>query len=134
MIDYTYADLLSTATALKALANENRLQILHWLSDPERHFPPQEDGDLVRDGVCVGFITEKIGLLSPHDAPHYCGCHTAPVPRIGLPDWKWLTEVNTNAGFCAGAGRCSGGAESESRQDTRAAMRAERAGRQRGRW
>lgn len=70
MIDYTFADLLSTAAALKALANENRLQILHWLSDPERHFPPQEDGDLVRDGVCVGFITEKIGLRQPTVTNH----------------------------------------------------------------
>ena len=61
---------MSIAAPLKALANENRLQILHWLSDPERHFPPQEDGDLVEDGVCVGFITEKIGLRQPTVTNH----------------------------------------------------------------
>ena len=43
-------------------------------------------------------ITEKIGLLSPHDAPNYCGCEAAPVPRIGLPGWRWLTEINTVIG------------------------------------
>ncbi|MDE4131825.1 metalloregulator ArsR/SmtB family transcription factor [Phaeobacter sp. QD34_3] len=70
MIDYTPANLLSIAAPLKALANENRLQILHWLSDPECHFPPQQDGDLVKDGVCVGFITEKIGLRQPTVTNH----------------------------------------------------------------
>jgi ArsR family transcriptional regulator len=29
--------------------------ILDWLRDPERHFPPQRDGDLVLDGVCSLF-------------------------------------------------------------------------------
>lgn len=70
MNDYTPAEYESIAASLKALANENRLQILHWLSDPERHFPPQEDGDLVDDGVCVGFITEKIGLKQPTVTSH----------------------------------------------------------------
>ena len=40
------------AVALRALANERRLQILEWLRDPRRHFREQEDGDLVEDGVC----------------------------------------------------------------------------------
>jgi hypothetical protein len=34
---------------LKALANDKRLAILGWLIDPQAHFPPQIDGDLVRD-------------------------------------------------------------------------------------
>jgi hypothetical protein len=53
-------------------------------------------------------ISEKIGLLSPHDAPHYCGCAAAPVPRIGLPGWRWLTEINTAIGGaqCVAPGRC----------------------------
>jgi ArsR family transcriptional regulator len=70
MSDYTNAGLVSIAAPLRVLANENRLLILHWLSDPERHFPPQEDGDLVKDGVCVGFITEKIGLRQPTVTNH----------------------------------------------------------------
>jgi|GEM_PF-3141255 len=36
----------------KVLASDKRLQILEWLRDPEAHFPPQQDGDLVTDGVC----------------------------------------------------------------------------------
>lgn len=60
----------SIARGLSAIANENRLRILHWLADPERHFPPQVDGDLIDDGVCVGFITEKIGLKQPTVTNH----------------------------------------------------------------
>ncbi len=54
----------------KALANDRRLQILEWLKDPVSHFPPQTDGDLVKDGVCGIYIAEKLGLsqatLSAH--------------------------------------------------------------------
>ncbi len=64
------ASLESTTLQLKALANENRLIILSWIIDPRPHFPPQEDGDLVKDGVCVGFITEKIGLSQPTVTTH----------------------------------------------------------------
>lgn len=56
--------------ALRAMANPHRLQILDWLQDPEAHFPPQRDGDLVTDGVCVGFITDKIGLSQPTVTSH----------------------------------------------------------------
>lgn len=70
MNDYTIAEFESSARLLKAFANENRLQILHWLSNPERYFPPQVDGDLGEDGVCVGFITERIGLRQPTVTNH----------------------------------------------------------------
>ncbi len=63
-------DFASTAAQLRALANENRLMILSWILDPRAHFPPQTDGDLVDDGVCVGFITEKIGLSQPTVTTH----------------------------------------------------------------
>lgn len=56
--------------ALHALSNRHRLTILIWLTEPEKHFPPQRDGDLVKDGVCVGFITEKIGLSQPTVTTH----------------------------------------------------------------
>ena len=42
--------------ALRALANSKRLQILDWLKNPRKHFPPQVDGYLVEDGVCSVFI------------------------------------------------------------------------------
>lgn len=56
--------------ALRALSNHHRLTILLWLTEPEMHFPPQRDGDLVEDGVCVGFITDKIGLTQPTVTTH----------------------------------------------------------------
>lgn len=60
----------STAVLARAIANENRIQILLWLADPTSNFPPQVDGDLVKDGVCVGYITEKIGLSQPTVTAH----------------------------------------------------------------
>jgi len=60
----------STQDVLRALANEKRMQILKWLLDPTVHFPPQRDGDLVIDGVCVGAIVDKIGLSQPTVTNH----------------------------------------------------------------
>jgi ArsR family transcriptional regulator len=53
-----------------ALASDKRLQILDWLKDPESHFPPQKDGDLVEDGVCVIFIADKLGVAQPTATTH----------------------------------------------------------------
>jgi DNA-binding transcriptional ArsR family regulator len=53
---------METAAAIKALANPRRLEILNWLKDPRAHFPPQADGDLIRDGVCSLFIAQKLGV------------------------------------------------------------------------
>jgi ArsR family transcriptional regulator len=50
---------MDITTAIKALANDKRLQILEWLKEPETHFPPQVDGDLVKDGVCGLLLAEK---------------------------------------------------------------------------
>ena len=60
----------SAAVVLKALANERRLEILNWLKDPRAHFPPQVDGDLVRDGVCSVFIARKLGVSAPTASEH----------------------------------------------------------------
>ena len=56
--------------ALRALANERRLQILEWLKDPRAHFPPQVDGDLVKDGVCGVLIARKLGVSQPTASEH----------------------------------------------------------------
>jgi DNA-binding transcriptional ArsR family regulator len=55
---------------VKALANERRLQILEWLKHPRTHFPPQTDGDLIRDGVCGVFIADKLGVGQPTASEH----------------------------------------------------------------
>ena len=59
-----------TAEVFRALASDRRLQILEWLRDPVAHFPPQRDGDLVEDGVCVIFIADKLGVAQPTATAH----------------------------------------------------------------
>jgi ArsR family transcriptional regulator len=59
-----------TPELLKALASERRLEILNWLKAPREHFPPQVDGDLVRDGVCSLFIAQKLGVSAPTASEH----------------------------------------------------------------
>ena len=55
---------------MRALANERRLKVLEWLKDPTAHFPPQIDGDLVKDGVCGLLIAEKLGVSQPTVSEH----------------------------------------------------------------
>ena len=61
---------MDIAPAIRALANERRLQILEWLKDPAAHFPPQSYGDLVKDGVCGLFIAEKLDVTPPTASEH----------------------------------------------------------------
>jgi len=72
---------------VKALANDKRLLILQWLRDPERHFPPQRDGDLVRDGVCSLFIAQKLGVSQPT-----CGEHLRVLTQAGLVRGKKIKQ------------------------------------------
>lgn len=46
----------------KALSNKTRLQILHWLKEPEVNFPAQKQHGGYDYGVCVGQIQLKAGL------------------------------------------------------------------------
>jgi DNA-binding transcriptional ArsR family regulator len=55
---------------MQALGNKRRLQILEWLKDPEKHFPPQVDGDLVKDGVCGLLISRKLRVSQPAVTDH----------------------------------------------------------------
>jgi DNA-binding transcriptional ArsR family regulator len=61
---------MDVETALRALANERRLQVLQWLKDPRTHFPPQVDGDLVKDGVCGVLIARKLRVSQPTASEH----------------------------------------------------------------
>jgi len=61
---------MNIAIALRALANERRLQILDWLKEPRAHFREQVDGDLVEDGVCGLLIAEKLGISQPTVTEH----------------------------------------------------------------
>jgi ArsR family transcriptional regulator len=61
---------MNLKTVLAALASDRRLQILHWLQDPRKHFPPQTDGDLVEDGVCGVLIARKLRVSQPTASEH----------------------------------------------------------------
>lgn len=58
----------------KALSNEKRLEILEWLKDPAKYFPPQglhlPDGSGYLGGVCVGSIQARAGI-SQSTVSHY---------------------------------------------------------------
>jgi DNA-binding transcriptional ArsR family regulator len=71
----------------KALASDRRLMILEWLREPLAHFPPQKDGDLVRDGVCSLLIAEKLGVSQPT-----CGEHLKVLTRAGLIHGKKIKQ------------------------------------------
>ena len=64
---------------VRALASEKRLLILEWLKDPLANFPPQKDGDLVKDGVCSVYIADKLGVTQPT-----AGEHLQVLSRAGL--------------------------------------------------
>ena len=64
------SELENLEDALRALANDRRLQILDWLKDPRSHFRAQVDGDLVDDGVCTLLIAEKLGVSQPTVSEH----------------------------------------------------------------
>src|SRR5260221_470429 len=63
--------------ALRALSSERRLQILDWLRNPRRHFPPQVDGDLIKDGVCGLLIARKLRVTQPTASEHLKISHQA---------------------------------------------------------
>ena len=69
-VSWQISQVANLGAALKAISNARRLQILEWLKRPRRHFPPQVDGDLVRDGVCGVLIARKLGVSSPTLSEH----------------------------------------------------------------
>jgi DNA-binding transcriptional ArsR family regulator len=67
--------------ALAALSSSRRLQVLAWLKNPRRHFPPQVYGDLVKDGVCGVFIAKKMRVSQPTASEHMKVLHQAGLVR-----------------------------------------------------
>jgi ArsR family transcriptional regulator len=61
---------MTASSAIRAISSPKRLEILRWLRNPRRHFPPQVYGDLVKDGVCGVFIAEKLGVSQPTASQH----------------------------------------------------------------
>jgi ArsR family transcriptional regulator len=65
--------------AAKAVASPVRLHILYLLKDPVDNFPPQIDGDLLKDGVCADYIRERLGI-----APATASRHLALLREAGF--------------------------------------------------
>ncbi|MFJ7214162.1 ArsR/SmtB family transcription factor [Amycolatopsis sp. NPDC098790] len=92
----------------KALANPERLQILLWLREPEKHFPVERAiADPAEVGVCVSHIQEKTGL-----AQSTVSAYMAALQRAGLVHatrvGKWTHYKRDEAriaGFVAVLGR-----------------------------
>lgn len=65
------------------LSNETRLNILKWLKDPEKYFPPQGDklpNDVdLKGGICVGSIQDK-AAISQSTVSNYLSM----MQRVGL--------------------------------------------------
>ena len=61
---------MTLLTALRALANDRRLQILDWLKDPASHFTPGVEGDLTDDGVCGVQLATMLGISQPTLSEH----------------------------------------------------------------
>ena len=87
---------MTTTVAIKALASEKRRQILQWLKDPEAHFPPQVDGDLVKDGVCGVLIAAKLGVSQPTVSEHLkLLSHAGLVRTKRIKQWTFYKRERT---------------------------------------
>lgn len=81
---------MQTEVAMRALASDKRLQILEWLKHPRKHFPPQIDGDLVKDGVCGVFIAEKLKVSQPTASEHLkILCHAGFLRAKRIKQWTF---------------------------------------------
>jgi DNA-binding transcriptional ArsR family regulator len=61
---------MNITVGLRAISSQSRLRILAWLKHPKGNFPPQVDGDLIRDGVCGLLIAKKLGVSQPTVSEH----------------------------------------------------------------
>jgi DNA-binding transcriptional ArsR family regulator len=84
--------------ALRALANARRRQVLGWLKDPRRHFPPQVDGDVIADGVCGVLIARKLRVSQPTASEHMKFLLQAGVVRAKLIK-QWTFYKRDEAGI-----------------------------------
>lgn len=53
---------MASIDIFKALANEHRLLIMHYLKDPTVYFVHETDVDMTEHGVCVGKFNGRLDL------------------------------------------------------------------------
>ena len=84
----------------KALSNRTRLEILKGLKDPEKYFPPQDEGDVHTVGVCVSSIQEGVGLSQSTVSDYLTTLHRAGLietRRIGQWTYYKRNEATISA-------------------------------------
>ena len=82
--------------AVQAISNARRLQILEWLKKPRVNFPPQSDGDLVKDGVCAVLIAQKLGISQPTLSEHMrVLCQAKLVDSKRIKQWTFYKRNET---------------------------------------
>eukprot|EP00298_Acanthocystis_sp_HF-20_P010442 c18858_g1_i1.p1 GENE.c18858_g1_i1~~c18858_g1_i1.p1 ORF type:complete len:767 (-),score=379.05 c18858_g1_i1:13-2313(-) len=70
--------------------------------------PSLNINDRVNDLLNRLTLSEKIGIISPVPSENTCECHTYAVPRLGISEWMWLVETNTNiASQCVAVDKCA---------------------------
>ncbi|MER7542885.1 metalloregulator ArsR/SmtB family transcription factor [Spirillospora sp. NPDC127506] len=75
---------------LRALSDQARLDILHWLKDPAANFGHQAVGDFDVEGVCVSVIQERAGMSQPTVSAHLKVLHEAGlVTRKKAGAWQY---------------------------------------------
>lgn len=89
---------MNVEAVLRALASQKRMQILDWLKQPRKHFPPQVDGDLVKDGVCGVLIAAKLRVSQPTASEHLRILAQAGLVR-GKRIKKWTFYQRDEAGI-----------------------------------
>jgi ArsR family transcriptional regulator len=78
------------ATALRAVSNDARRDIMRWLRDPAAHFTPQSVGSFDVEGVCASIIQERSGLSQPAVSAHLKTLHQAGlVTRRKVGTWQF---------------------------------------------
>jgi len=60
----------SRSDQIKALASENRMQILRLLIEPKTEFGHQESADPETVGVCMNLIADRLGVSQPTISRH----------------------------------------------------------------
>lgn len=107
---------MDAARLMRTLGNDRRLEILSWLADPVAHFPPQRDGDLVDDGVCLVFIAEKAGISQPAASKHMELLATAGLV-VPKPVGRWTFYRRNESGIAAALDIVAGALERQEADD-----------------
>jgi len=67
----------SRTDQIKAMASENRMQILRLLIEPGKDFSHQESADPETVGVCMNLIADRLGVSQPTVSRHIELLHRA---------------------------------------------------------